>query len=339
MMRLIAIICALFTCTLCSAAPHAVIICGSGGEETYIEKFPDWGIRLAQTLSNSAGMESAGVTLLTETGSEEMASGTSDLESIEATFAKLGETLEASDPLFVFLIGHGSYQRESAKLNIPGPDIDASKLNEFISACASNVAVIINGSSTSAAFINRLSAPGRIIATATKNVEERNATEFMEQFILALADGSADMNRDDRVSVLELCTQAAELTEAWYLSEGFIATEHALIDDNGDGFGTRLVRAPDAEPDEEKIDADAKGLDGDFADEIFIADFRFPPHTDPSLRAKYLAELDAVKAHKARKAEMDADAYYDELENLLIQAARTNRQLRNSAIATDDDHE
>ncbi len=339
MMRVLVITSTMLWAVFAHAMSHAVIICGSGGEEPYIERFPAWGARLADTLTHSAGMRPEHIVLLTESGQEESATGRSSLEGIEEQFAALASTLQPNDALYIFLIGHGSYQRDAAKINIPGPDLEAVRLNELVESVPNSVCVVVNGTSTSAAFINTMSAPGRIIATATKNVEERNATEFMEQFIMALADGSADTNRDDRVSVLEACTQAAELTDAWYLSEGFIATEHGLIDDNGDGFGTRLIRDKSAEPTEDAIDADAKGLDGDFADLVYLADYRFPPDSDPALRARYLAELDAIKALKAQKVDMDEAEYYAELERLLIVAARTNQLLRATAVIEDEAHE
>lgn len=80
-----------------------------------------------------------------------------------------------------------------------------------------------------------------MVCAASKSVDEKNATEFMEYFIQAIEDGSADQDRDERISLLEACRQAAALTDAYYMGRGLIATEHALIDDNGDGQGTRLA--------------------------------------------------------------------------------------------------
>lgn len=304
--------------------PYAIVISGSGGEDSYTETFPQWAAELADVLARTPQFDPSRVVVLTETS--ELPDKVSTLEGIENAFAGAASMLKPADPIFVFLIGHGSYQRDSAKLNIPGPDLEATHLDELLKDLPSEIAVLVHTGSTSAAFINKLSGPGRIIVTATKSVEERHATQYMEQFILGIADGSADPDRDDRISVYEAAHQAAQLTEAWYLAEGFLATEHALIDDNGDGFGTRLILPEDAEVAEDAPE-EASGIDGDFSSQVYIADYRFPPGVDPVLRAQYTAALKEIETLKSKKAEMETEAYYAELEQLLIKAARLNRSI------------
>jgi len=290
-----------------------VIVCGSGGGEPYVEQFEDWGRRLRRVLVEQLGHSSDNVHLLTESGRD--ARDVSLLSNIKKAFQDVGRTVSKEDDVFVYLIGHGSYRRNIAKLNVPGEDLTADQLHEWIQNWSARQVVVINAASTSAAFINVLSGPGRIICTSTRNVEERNATRFMEFFIEALAGGSADQNRDERISVLEVCQQAGLLTEAWYVGEGYLATEHALLDDNGDKKGTRLT--------EVVFDGDGKK-----ADQCFLLDIHLPSGISKALGEAYLAAIASVQSVIGKKTELDSVAYGVQLEHALLKAARINRQIR-----------
>lgn len=302
------------------AAVHAVIVRGSGGEPEYETRFAEWTGRLSAALGQRLYIAPENIAVA---GGESGAR----LEEIASVFAGLAERSTAEDTVAVFLIGHGSYQRTDAKLNLDGPDLTAAQLDEWLDAAASETAVVINSASTSAAFINALSGSGRIVCSATKGVEERNATEYMEHLIQSLEDGSADTDRDGRVSVYELCRQAAAMTEAWYIAEGYIAAEHALLDDNGDQLGTRLILAEGAEPARPRSGEAPGQLDGELAKTVYLTATLFQG-APPDLVAAYEAAIGAVEAYIARKAEVEEAAYYAELERLLVAAAEAHRTVR-----------
>ena len=289
-----------------------VIICGSGGEAEYIEKFDDWGGRLRGALTEVCGTAPENVTLLTERGD---GAAQSTLENIEAVFRALAEQSTAEDRLFVYLAGHGSFRRDVSKLMIPGPDLSANALDALLDAIPVKECAVLNTASAGAGFINTLSAPGRILCSATKSIEERNATEFMAFFIEALETGGADQDRDGRISMLEACTHAAALTEAWYAGEHLIATEHAILDDDGDGFGTRLPIT------------ETEG-DGALAAVLYLKDYTFAEGTPPERIEAYRVMLAAVEAHIGEKVALEETAYYKKLERLLVKAARANQVLR-----------
>ncbi len=297
-------------------APFDLIVCGSGGDEEYSARFSEWGERLRKVLVEGLNHPEESVRLLTESGADE--AGVSSLEGIRAAIGQYAQRVTERDVLFLYLIGHGNYRRGAAKLNIPGPDLSADDLAIMLEEVSAGRIVVVNAASTSAAFINVLSGDGRIICTSTKSVEERNTTRFMAFFIQALEEGSADQNRDDRVSVLEICQQASSLTQAGYAGEGLIATEHALLDDNGDGLGSRLPLAPAA----------GEGSDGGLAADCYLKDFQFPAGTSNELIDAYRTALREVEAFIAGKPEGGGDAYYARLETLLVKAARLHRKIR-----------
>jgi hypothetical protein len=173
--------------------------------------------------------------------------------------------------------------------------------------------------SSSGDFVPALSAPGRVVITATKSGFERNESIFGEHFIAALAGDGADADKDGRVSLLEAFTFATREVRRLYEQENRLLTEHALLDDNGDRSGS-------AEP-------GASGKDGGVARAFFLTGgvATSAASSDPraaSLR-KEKQELEAkIEALKARKAAMEAKAYEAELERLLVDLAATTRSLR-----------
>lgn len=304
-------------CLICvgqaRAAAFDVIISGSGGEAIYAERFGDWAQRLRQALIDRCDHPKDQVRLLNETG--ENADGIASKQGIGKALRELSERVTPHDDVFVFLIGHGTYRRQVAKLNLPGPDLTAAELDGLLKLLPARRVVIVNSASMSAPFVNALSRAGRIVCASTRSANQRDATRFMGFFVQALEDGNADQNRDDRISILEICTQAASLTDAWFLGEGLIPTENAILDDNGDGLGTRLLDL--------RVDAG----DGAVATRCFLRDFRAP---SPELAQAYAEAIDAVQALVAKKAMMDSVAYYHSLERELVKAARLNRAIKSN---------
>ena len=82
--------------------------------------------------------------------------------------------------------------------------------------------------------------------TATRSGQETNATRFTEFFIAALGAADADTDQDGQISVLEAFNYANRLTADFYLRAGRLATEHALLEDNGDGIGHERSKAATA---------------------------------------------------------------------------------------------
>ncbi len=333
-LRFAARLAAVCACTLAAAPVHAgtvhVILCGAGGEEEFQKKFSEWGTRLHKVLVSTIQVPADRVHLLAESAVADIPqSGAISLEAIQQLFGKISPGLTDKDELYVYLIGHGGYVKKESKFHIPGPDMTSLELDRLLDAAPAGRVIVLNGGSTSAGFINDLSGPNRVICTATKSVDEYNATEFMHHFVTGLEDGSADLNHDDRISFLEACEQAVALTSAWFTGEGLIATEHAILDDNGDGLGSRL---PLTQQSNEILASAVTQLppvfDGLLARECFLKDFTFPPGVPPATIEAYLEIMDDIEALKRNKANLDEAEYYRQLEAKLIQAAKTNREIR-----------
>jgi hypothetical protein len=98
--------------------------------------------------------------------------------------------------------------------------------------------VVVAGFTASGAFVKPLAAPNRIIVAATQNALELSYSRFGSYFAEAIAGGS-DLDQDKTSSVLEAFLHACHQVNKFYESAGRICTEHAILDDNGDGIGTR----------------------------------------------------------------------------------------------------
>ena len=144
---------------------------------------------------------------------------------------------EAQEPLWLVLLGHGSAQGKAPKFNLEGPDLSAEELAACLSRLRRPV-IVVAGFSCSGAFLKPLAALGRILVTATRTGAEENWSRFPKYFAAGLAGLDADLNGDMQVSVWEAWQHATQAVEASYKDQGRLVTEHAALDDLGDGKGS-----------------------------------------------------------------------------------------------------
>ncbi|HSK64769.1 MAG TPA: hypothetical protein VK893_13040, partial [Pyrinomonadaceae bacterium] len=199
----------------------AVIIVGAGGEPEYAKQFETWTRELRSALSDRFGFDAQNLTVLPNAKATD----------VRDTFAQLKSKLNTNNVLFVFLIGHGSFDGQESKFNLVGPDLAASEYNTMLTSLPTKRIVVFNMASASGEFVKSLSAKGRIVITATRSGQETNATRFAGFFIAALNATDADTDQDGHTSVLETFVYANRLTADFYTRAGRLATEHALLDD------------------------------------------------------------------------------------------------------------
>ena len=103
----------------------------------------------------------------------------------------------------IVLIGHGTFDGEEYRFNLPGPDLTGRELGQLFDQLPARDQLIVNGTSASGAAIERWQRPQRVIITATKSGGERTATRFADHWIRALTSDAADANKDDVVTAAE----------------------------------------------------------------------------------------------------------------------------------------
>jgi hypothetical protein len=168
----------------------AVIINGPGGEPVYAKQFDEWTRQLSGVLAERFGFDSKNVKVLSEKSAT--------AEEVKRTFATLKSQLDANNVLFLFLIGHGSFDGKESKFNLVGPDLSASEYNVLLSSLPARRVVVLNMASASGEFIKSLAAKGRIVITATRNGQETNATRFAGFFISALSAAASTTLSESR---------------------------------------------------------------------------------------------------------------------------------------------
>jgi hypothetical protein len=251
-------------------------------------------------------------------------SGRSTGEGISAAMGTLAAQARPGDRVLIVLIGHGASATGGARVNLPGPDLTAADFAKLLGRWfAAQSVVFVNTASASGGFVAALSGKDRTVITATVNDGEKNQTRFGEFFAAAFAatDADADTDKDGRVSVLEAFVWARARTADSYNRDGQLLTEHAVLDDNGDGKGSDAPGQP--------------GGDGAVARTLFLSASSGTRVTgdqgDPELRA-LVAQRDALEAKiaalKALKDKTAPDQYERDLEQTLIELARVNRAIR-----------
>jgi hypothetical protein len=283
-----------------------VIAVGAAGEEEFGQTFAQSAALIEKT-ARQAGAKPVIIGLETN-------GATSDHDQLQKLIST--EPKEGAAEFWLILIGHGTFDGKEAKFNLRGDDLSAPELAEWLRPFRRTVA-IINAASASSPFMQKLAGTNRVVVTATRSGSEVNYTRFGRYFSESIADTAADLDKDGQTSLLEAYLMAARRVKDFYEGEGRLATEHPLLDDNGDGLGTppdwfRGIRAV-------KASKSGAALDGLRAHQLHLvrseAELRLPPE----VRARRDALEVAIARLRDWKSTLGEEDYYQKLEALLLE--------------------
>ncbi len=240
-------------------------------------------------------------------------------ENLRAACLNLAGRVKKDDLVFVFIDGHGSYDGNIYKLNLPGPDPTDEDLAAALYSIPAGNFIIVNATSCSGGSLPALSRKGSIILTATKSGMEKNQTHIGRFFVDAFKNNAADSDKDGRVSMFEAFAFARQKVDQYYQSEGSLQTEHPVLEDNGDAKaqsdptpdsgegliarttyldgGVPLQQAAQLSPERQKLESEAQGL---------------------------MKEIESLKYAKNKMPEAE---YEKRLEDLLFRLAQINEKL------------
>lgn len=286
-----------------------IVVIGAPGEPLFGREFQEQGKVWRETAARAGAR-------LTMIGTADSAPGPSDRDRLRDALAAEGKTGPVE--LWLVMVGHGTFDGEQGKFNLRGPDVSAAELSQWLKPFQRPLA-IVDAASASAPFLAALSGPNRAIVTATRSGFEQNYTRFGGYFAAALTDQKSDLDKDGQVSLLEAFLTAARKTAEFYKTQGRLATEHPLLDDNGDGLGTpadwfKGVRAT-------KRAKDGAELDGLRARQLTLIRSNAEQGLTPELRARRDALEAEVEKLRARKGSLPEPEYYDQLEKLMLELA------------------
>lgn len=234
------------------AVRRALILCGLAGDAAHRKQFADSLELLYAGLTTHHGFAPENVVLLWGDEPTEMdgpavkaSRGVLTRESLDAQVQTLAGQLQPDDALWVFVFGHAHYDGRYSWLNIAGPDFHQNDFGKLLAGLKCREQVCFVTSACSGFYQKPLAAQGRIVITATEPDLEVNETLFPHKLCRALGPtppsyAELDIDRDWRLSLLDVYLWSARETANDYATGMLLATEHALIDDNGDGRGTEV---------------------------------------------------------------------------------------------------
>jgi len=273
------------------AALYVTIVQGLGGEPAFEENFHEQSQTIAE--ASASLTDSENITLFSGTDATR--------ENLLAHFSELSAGMNEDDRAAIYLIGHGSFDGEEYKFNIPGLDITTDDILGIMNAFPGQNHFLLNTSSTSGALLEPLQDENRILVTATRNGNEKNATFFGKYFVEALSSEDADLNKNNSISIKEAFSYAQRQVEEYFESQGQLATEHAEISGDGAAQFTLARINPVV---------------------ISTENPRIAELQEQSL------EIDRqIESLQLRRGEMSNAEYIEQLQALILQSARINEEI------------
>src|SRR5262249_20635105 len=154
-----------------AAEPTVIVIVGAPGEPEFGSNF----VHQAELWKKACAEAKCREVVI----GLDTAAATNDYELVRQTLA--AEPKDGAAELWLILIGHGTFDGKEARFNLRGPDFSATELSVFLSDFSRPLA-IVDESSCSAPFLNKLSRTNRVIITATRSGYEQNYSRFGQYF-------------------------------------------------------------------------------------------------------------------------------------------------------------
>lgn len=290
------------------ASTFYVTVAGLGGEQDYEQRFTSQAQEIDKLLHGSS----------TDTKITTLYGSQATKANLQNALTGVARDAKSGDSFVLMMIGHGSYDGYEYKFNLPGPDISGVELAALLDRIPCMRQLVVNTTSASGGSRAALEKPNRVVITATKSGNEKNATVFARFWVEALRDPGADTDKNESVSALEAFTYASRKTTEFYDTQKRLATEHPSLEDTGQGDGERKPSPENGE-----------GLKAAQFTVMRLGTAQEAANT-PEKRA-LLAKRDQLEEQidklKYEKAAMGADEYRKQLQGLLLELAKTQAEL------------
>ena len=266
-----------------------LIVAGLGGEPDYARDFAAQGEASARN-AEAPGTE---VTLLMEADARR--------EAIRDALVAIAAQSKRSDAVIVQLFGHGTFDGEHFRFNVPGPDPTAEDFAAWLARASAGRQLVVIAASASGAAQDVLAHDDRTVITATRHGRERDASLFGGFWAEALDAPEADIDKDQRISADEAFRFAERAVAIYYDEQQLMVTEHPRLEGDADLFIVGRVAPATAAP---------------------VA----PVVVHLSSRVDELTA--AIDALKADRRILTDDDYFARLQDLLMELAVVDQQLK-----------
>jgi hypothetical protein len=230
---------------------RALVICGLPGDAEHRQKFGESLEMIYTGLTSIHGFSTENIQILWGDAANESdgpavkaSRGVASRASIAAATAELQKALQPADTLWVVVMGHSHFDGRHSWLNLSGDDIHQVDFGKIFEEIRAREQVFFLTTPASGYYLKPLAMQGRIVITATEPDLEVNETHYPHKLAQALSGGVSaekmEFDHDGHLTLLDLYLWVAQEVAQEYASGMQLATEHALIDDNGDGRGTEV---------------------------------------------------------------------------------------------------
>jgi hypothetical protein len=229
---------------------HALIMCGHPGDAAHAKSFAETVGKLREGLTRTVGIpEERQYVLFGSEKPKDMpgATGPATKEAVAAAVAEVRKNLRPEDGLWVICLGHGHHDGKQANWCLPGPDLTAAEFGKLFADINCREQIFVLTHSLSGYFIAPLAKRDRVVIASTEADAETNETTFPSVFAKMLATGldpaEHDIDKDGRITLFDLFVVTAKEIAQNYAGAEQVATEHAQLEDDGDGIGHELQNA------------------------------------------------------------------------------------------------
>ena len=241
-----------------------LVVCGLPGDEEHRERLTEACNKILAAAGPVMGIAADRVRVLA--GDESMrdalergdGGGICTGETIPLALDQLAAEVQADDACWVFLLGHSQLYDARSCFNIAGPDVDQDQFASWAEGLRCSEQVFVLTMPLSGFWIKPLAGDRRLIISATEADLEFTGTEMPYALADVLAGDAQhqileDLDHDGAVSLLDLYLATCLEIRGRFRAIERLQTEHAQLEDNGDGRGSEVQQKylPDPEVDGE----------------------------------------------------------------------------------------
>lgn len=249
-----------------------LICCGLSGDEEHRERLTKACRDLISVAEPLLGVTSARLRVLV--GDDEMQDTISDVaknievctkSSVKTAIEELNERVPHDGSCWIVLLGHAHLHGQRCQFNVSGEDIDQKEFGEWSNHLTCREQVFLITLPVSGFWIRPLRAPSRVVISATEADLEFTGTEMPYALVDVLSGNGAhtaleDHDADGSVSLLDLYIAVNLEIHGRFKARERLQTEHAQLDDNGDGRGSE-IQFPYLPTEEEETDDAAESVE------------------------------------------------------------------------------
>lgn len=226
---------------------HALILCGHPGDAEHVKTFTDIVRELGDGLTKTIGIpvERQHVVFGADKPKDlPNAVGPTTRETVKEAVATVRQKVAREDGLWVIVLGHAHHDGRQLWWNLPGPDLSAAEFGKLFADLDCREQVFVMTTSLSGYFVKHLARKDRVVIAATEADAETNETTFPAVFAQVLSNGldpaEHDFDKDGKLTLFDVYVAVAKEIAGNYAGAEQVATEHAQLDDDGDGIGHEL---------------------------------------------------------------------------------------------------